>query len=92
MLKIIPRRDFLKISVAASTSLAVPYISGCRKSSLNKRPNILIILTDQQHAKMMSCIGNPYLQTPANYREKSPNVYTSAPSLNSPTCPTLLWS
>jgi choline-sulfatase len=28
-------------------------------------PNILFIMTDQQYAGMMSCTGNPYLQTPA---------------------------
>jgi len=28
------------------------------------RPNILILLTDQQSAHMMSCTGNPYLSTP----------------------------
>jgi arylsulfatase A-like enzyme len=30
-----------------------------------KRPNILLIITDQQHAGMMSCAGNRWLQTPA---------------------------
>ncbi len=29
------------------------------------RPNILLILTDQQSASMMSCTGNPNLRTPA---------------------------
>ena len=29
------------------------------------RPNILFIITDQQHTDMMSCAGNPHLQTPA---------------------------
>jgi len=29
------------------------------------RPNILLILTDQLSATMMSCAGNPYLRTPA---------------------------
>ena len=28
-------------------------------------PNILLILTDQQNFRMMSCAGNPYLRTPA---------------------------
>lgn len=32
---------------------------------MNSRPNILLILTDQQHARMLSCAGNPYLKTPA---------------------------
>lgn len=29
------------------------------------RPNVLLILTDQQHAGMLSVAGNPYLRTPA---------------------------
>ena len=29
------------------------------------RPNILYVFTDQQSAAMMSCAGNPWLQTPA---------------------------
>lgn len=28
------------------------------------RPNILLILTDQQHAGMLGCAGNPYVKTP----------------------------
>lgn len=31
----------------------------------DKRPNILLIMTDQQHAGMMSCAGNAWLDTPA---------------------------
>ncbi len=30
-----------------------------------QRPNILYIMTDQQHAGMMSCAGNPWVKTPA---------------------------
>lgn len=29
------------------------------------QPNILFIITDQQHHRMMSCAGNAYVQTPA---------------------------
>lgn len=32
---------------------------------MKEHPNILVILTDQQHASMMSCAGNRYLHTPA---------------------------
>ena len=31
----------------------------------DSRPNVLFILTDQQHAGMMSCAGNSWLKTPA---------------------------
>jgi len=30
-----------------------------------KKPNLLVILTDQQHSRMMGCAGNPWVQTPA---------------------------
>ncbi len=29
------------------------------------RPNVLIVITDQQNFRMMSCAGNPYVSTPA---------------------------
>lgn len=35
------------------------------KRMADERPNILFVITDQQSAHMMSCAGNPYLQTPA---------------------------
>jgi len=31
----------------------------------DNRPNVLLIITDQQHAGMMSCTGNKWLKTPA---------------------------
>jgi choline-sulfatase len=30
-----------------------------------KKPNILVIITDDQNANMLSCAGNPHLKTPA---------------------------
>lgn len=33
--------------------------------SVSDRPNIIVIMTDQQFAGAMSCAGNPYLSTPA---------------------------
>ena len=65
MERMITRRNFIKISAKASALMSLPYLIGCNKINVNKRPNILIILSDQQHAKMMSCAGNPYLKTPA---------------------------
>lgn len=32
---------------------------------MSQKPNILFILTDQQSFSMMSCMGNPYVKTPA---------------------------
>ncbi len=55
------RRRFLALS-RLSALFFLPSFS-CR--SKRKKPNILIILTDQQHAGMMSCTGNSFLKTPA---------------------------
>lgn len=52
------RRGFL----GAASSLALAARSG---RAAPARPNVLYIMTDQQHAGMMSCAGNRWLQTPA---------------------------
>jgi arylsulfatase A-like enzyme len=58
------RREFIK----GSTSLAAAALPGYRliadQSKQEKQPNILFIMTDQQHANMMSCAGNKLLSTP----------------------------
>ena len=55
------RRDFIKTgAVAAAATLARKTVAGPRT-----RPNIIYVFTDQQHARMMSCAGNPHLKTPA---------------------------
>ena len=56
------RRTFLKTTGAAVAGSAVT--SGLSAKTADK-PNILFIITDQQHARMMSCSGNPWLKTPA---------------------------
>ncbi|OPZ22985.1 MAG: Arylsulfatase [candidate division BRC1 bacterium ADurb.BinA364] len=60
------RRDFLKAAAALAAPLALPVeLHGEEsKSPRGGRPNILLILTDQQNSSMMSCAGNPWLQTP----------------------------
>ncbi|MCA9125222.1 MAG: sulfatase-like hydrolase/transferase [Planctomycetaceae bacterium] len=46
--------------------LAVAYAVSLTSSAAEKRPpNILLIITDQQHAEMMSCADNKFLNTPA---------------------------
>lgn len=52
------RREFL----AAASALALPVV---RSKAVAPRPNILYIMTDQQHAGMMSSAGNRWLKTPA---------------------------
>jgi len=45
--------------------LCVTLASLCMGGEPAVRPNILFIMTDQQHARMMSCAGNIWLNTPA---------------------------
>jgi len=46
---------------------------------MTDRPNILVIMTDQQNAEAMSCAGNPYLHTPHQDRLAAEGVrFTSA--------------
>ncbi len=50
------------------------------------RPNIIYIFTDQQHAGMMSCAGNPWLKTPAmDYIAENGIQFTRAYTTN-PVC------
>lgn len=53
-------------------SLSAPLLLSCssggskkKSDSADTNPNIIYIFTDQQHANMMSCAGNPWLNTPA---------------------------
>ena len=45
------------------TPVAIFLAAGCAKKV--ERPDIIYIITDQQSAKMMSCAGNEYVNTPA---------------------------
>ncbi len=58
------RREFIGATVAASAALSLPGISFGAASGKGKRPNILLITTDQQHARLMSCAGDSYVNTP----------------------------
>ena len=62
------RREFTGITAAAAAGLAMGLKTSAAKdaaSSTKRKPNILFIMTDQQHAGMMSCTGNKWLKTPA---------------------------
>ena len=52
--------------LAAVSILATVETTAADTSAKGKRrPNVLVIITDQQHAGMMSCTGNKYVKTPA---------------------------
>lgn len=59
------RRDFIAATAGGAVGLALDgRASATEARADNDRPNILFIMTDQQHAGMMSCTGNKWLQTP----------------------------
>ena len=66
-MSIINRRSFLRNSVAAATSLALgPEYSQAnnRNARRTNRPNVVVIMTDDQRWDCMSCEGHPFLKTP----------------------------
>ena len=50
------------------------------------RPNLLVIITDQQHAGMMSCAGNEWLKTPAMDRLAAEGVRFQRAYAANPVC------
>lgn len=60
------RRQFIAATASGVAGLMLngdtPAIGSSERGN---RPNILFIMTDQQHAGMMSCTGNKWLKTPA---------------------------
>ncbi|MBM4149403.1 MAG: DUF4976 domain-containing protein [Lentisphaerae bacterium] len=66
------RRDFMRVTGAGVLAAGLPRLGWAADgpdlgmaTNGAKRPNILLIMTDQQHAGMMSCAGNLYVKTPA---------------------------
>lgn len=55
-------------------------------ASRDKRPNLLVICTDQQHWQMMSCAGNSHLKTPAIDSIAATGVRFSAAYCTNPVC------
>ena len=56
------RRDFLKAGTAGLLALAMA--GRPASAEARKRPNVLIITTDQQRGDAMSAVGNPWAKTP----------------------------
>jgi arylsulfatase A-like enzyme len=67
-MKDINRRAFIHQSAMVFLAAATLLGAGANAFAENRdtrKPNILLIMTDQQHAGMMSCAGNEWLKTPA---------------------------
>lgn len=67
-MSVIDRRGFLKVGVATAGSLG--FLQGCgafrksRDAAVGRRPNVVVIMTDDQRWDCMSCEGHPFLKTP----------------------------
>jgi len=70
------RRRFLE-------STALPALAS---AAVIERPNILYIMTDQQHAGMMSCTGNRWVKTPAMDRLAADGVRFELAYSSNPVC------
>ena len=60
--KSIRRRDFIKSCAAALAGTAL--ISQQSKAGQNKRPNVVLIVSDDHGREALGCYGNPVIRTP----------------------------
>jgi len=77
------RRKFIKSSgTAVAAAMTVSPVS----AQSAKRPNIIVIVTDQQSATMMSSAGNSYLKTPNMDRLAASGVSFERAYCSAPVC------
>jgi len=70
----------------AAVSVFCLMVSSSVVASEQEYPNVLLIITDQQHGRMMSCAGNPYLKTPALDRLAAQGVRFERAYCANPVC------
>ena len=75
------RRAFLQTAGLASVSLL-----GCQQGAVPDRPNVLLVITDQQTDEAMSCTGNPHISTPAMDRIAARGVRFTRSYVTQPLC------
>lgn len=56
------------------------------RAAVTHRPNILVLITDQQHAGMLSCAGNRFVKTPAMDRLAAMGVRFQRAYAANPVC------
>lgn len=79
------RRDFLKVGGTAAAVSLSPFDTNKVDSSEGKKPNILLLMTDQHRANCIGCAGNKIINTPnldklAREGFYFPNAYSSTPT------------
>ncbi len=81
------RREFISATAAGAVGLMLARKTSAAESpASDSRPNILFIMTDQQHAGMMSCAGNKWLKTPAMDRLAASGVRFERAYACNPVC------
>ena len=61
----ITRRQFVRLGAAGAVAVAASPVFGAPAAGGGARPNILVVITDQQHAATISARGCPHIHTPA---------------------------
>lgn len=88
--KRINRREFIKLGgsalVVLSSSVSCKSVSAARQSRKVKPPNILLIITDQQHIDTIAAGGCRHLRTPALDRLKTRGVSFTQSYSSNPVC------
>jgi len=81
------RREFITTTASAVAGLMFGQITAAPASpKKQRRPNILFIMTDQQHAGMMSCTGNKWLKTPTMDRLAASGIRLERAYACNPVC------
>ena len=81
------RREFIATTTACAVGLMLGRATSAGDNpNKQNRPNILFIMTDQQHAGMMSCTGNKWLKTPAMDRLAASGVRFERAFASNPVC------
>lgn len=80
------RREFLKLSAAAATGLALGSDAVGEEPVKSRRPNILFIMTDQHRADCLGCAGNRVIRTPNLDRIAKEGAYFANAYSTTPTC------
>jgi choline-sulfatase len=81
------RREFIKTTASSAIGFTFGWTAlAGDKPGKEDRPNILFIMTDQQHANMMSCMGNKWLKTPAIDRLAASGIRFERAFASNPVC------
>ncbi len=82
----ISRRQFVNRTAGITAGAALGALAARGQAESGARPNLLFIMTDQQHGGMMSCTGNATLRTPALDRMAAQGIRFERAYATNPVC------